>query len=372
MVDVAIVGGGAVGWSTAWHLLRKSPSLRVEVIDPHPDRASSLRGTGGVRCQFDAEVHVRLSLESIAFYERFREHTGHDVGFQQHGYLLLSTKPETAERLEAAVEFQNALGAQSRLMTVAELNFPTPFVRRGGYRVATFCPQDGYLLGPEVRFGFRQAALRLGAIERQERALALEGDEVRTDQGSAWAARVVLATGHWSSEVGRGFGFDLPIRPEKHQLLHAGSPCDPSLPMVVDLDTGFHFRPYLGGTLMGFNDEAVAASTEDSADQPAFDATAQMRMRAVAREAIPQAHWATATGWAGWYACTPDGMGVVDRVGEVTLACGFGGHGIMHSPAVGRIAADLALDGETGGIDISPLRYARFAEGAVAREIWAL
>jgi sarcosine oxidase subunit beta len=372
MVDVAIIGGGAIGWSTAWRLLHREPSLRVEVIDPHPERASSLRGTGGVRCQFEAEVHVRLSLESIEFFERFEHHTGHDVGFQQNGYLLLSAKEETAERLERAVEFQSGIGAQSRLLTVSEIDFATPFVRRGGYRVAAFCPQDGYLMGPEVLHGFRQAAMRMGATERNERALRLEGDEVRTSGGSVWTSLVVLSAGHWSAVVAEGLGLAVPVRPEKHQLVHAGSPCDPSLPMIVDLDTGFHFRPYLGGTLMGFNDARVAASTEDPEDQPAFDASAQMRMRAVAREAIPQPHWATAEGWAGWYSCTPDGIGIVDRVGQVVIACGFGGHGVMHAPAVGRIVADLVLDGEAAGIDIAPMRYGRFAEAGPTRESWVL
>ena len=50
------------------------------------------------------------------------------------------------------------------------------------------------------------------------------------------------------------------------------------------------------------------------------------------------------------------------------LACGFSGHGFQHSPATGRLMAELILDGRTTGIDIAPLSVTRFATGALLRE----
>ena len=61
-------------------------------------------------------------------------------------------------------------------------------------------------------------------------------------------------------------------------------------------------------------------------------------------------------------------LGASDEVEGYYYACGFSGHGFQHSPATGRLMADLILDGRTEGIDISPLNLARFRTGALLRE----
>jgi sarcosine oxidase subunit beta len=58
----------------------------------------------------------------------------------------------------------------------------------------------------------------------------------------------------------------------------------------------------------------------------------------------------------------------VPEVGGLYLACGFSGHGFQHSPATGRLMAELILDGRTTGIDITPVSVRRFATGALLRE----
>ena len=50
------------------------------------------------------------------------------------------------------------------------------------------------------------------------------------------------------------------------------------------------------------------------------------------------------------------------------FANGFSGHGVMHSPATGRITADLILQGATDLIDSSLLNAARFQEGRLIEE----
>jgi sarcosine oxidase subunit beta len=50
------------------------------------------------------------------------------------------------------------------------------------------------------------------------------------------------------------------------------------------------------------------------------------------------------------------------------LCNGFSGHGFMHSPIVGRLVAEMILDGGAHSIDIDALRPSRFTEGALAVE----
>ena len=75
--------------------------------------------------------------------------------------------------------------------------------------------------------------------------------------------------------------------------------------------------------------------------------------------------------YAGLYEMSPDAhpiIGWAPGAPGLLLCNGFSGHGIMHSPIVGRLVAELILDGAARTVDISPLRPSRFAEGAAIDE----
>jgi sarcosine oxidase subunit beta len=68
---------------------------------------------------------------------------------------------------------------------------------------------------------------------------------------------------------------------------------------------------------------------------------------------------------------TPDHHPVLGRVEEVPglfLANGFSGHGVMHSPATGKIMADLILKGTSDLVDANLLGLRRFAENRLLEE----
>jgi len=78
-----------------------------------------------------------------------------------------------------------------------------------------------------------------------------------------------------------------------------------------------------------------------------------------------------ARGWAGLYEMTPDHhaiLGPVPQVPGLFLANGFSGHGVMHSPATGKILADLILNGTSSLVDTRALSVERFAEGRLIEE----
>ena len=75
--------------------------------------------------------------------------------------------------------------------------------------------------------------------------------------------------------------------------------------------------------------------------------------------------------YAGLYDVSPDDHAILGRAPGIEglyLACGFSGHGFQHSPATGRLMAELLLEGRTSGIDITPLGIERFSTGALLRE----
>ncbi len=75
--------------------------------------------------------------------------------------------------------------------------------------------------------------------------------------------------------------------------------------------------------------------------------------------------------YAGRYDVTPDFNPVIGPcdVPGLVLCAGFSGHGYKVSPAVGRLVADLVVDGRSTDPDVgaADFRLSRFAEGMPLR-----
>ena len=140
-------------------------------------------------------------------------------------------------------------------------------------------------------------------------------------------------------------------------------------PMVVDMSSGFHYRPEGRGLLLAWNDPEETPGFKTNFD-PAF--IEKILSRGVNRlPCLQEAEVNPRRAWAGLYAMTPDHHAVLGPVANLPgffLANGFSGHGVMHSPATGRILADLILHGVSGLIDTQLLAFERFAAGRLIEE----
>jgi sarcosine oxidase subunit beta len=75
--------------------------------------------------------------------------------------------------------------------------------------------------------------------------------------------------------------------------------------------------------------------------------------------------------WAGLYEMTPDAMPIIGPADEMEgffLIAGFSGHGFQHSPAAGRILADMIAGRETEDFDIATFSLERFSGAATDPE----
>jgi sarcosine oxidase subunit beta len=166
-------------------------------------------------------------------------------------------------------------------------------------------------------------------------------------------------------------GAELPVEPLRRQLV----PTEPfdqlpkRFPMVIDMSTGFHFRREGKGILLAWNDPA-----ETPGFKTEFDSTfvEKILTRAAARvPVLAEAGVNPRRAWAGLYEMTPDHhaiIGPAPNVKGLYFVNGFSGHGVMHSPASGRIAAELILQGHSDLIDAGQLSVERFAQGKLLEE----
>jgi len=182
-----------------------------------------------------------------------------------------------------------------------------------------------------------------------------------------------LCAGAWSRSLAATAGVDLPVEPMRRQIVWARSkgPLPSGLPMVIDLDTGFHFRPAKNSetdVLFAFPDtEEMSSFCCDFDDAFIEKVYERARYRAPFLAAtVPVLEKCRA----GLYENTPDHHAILGKcdVEGLYLACGFSGHGVMHSPATGRALSEIILDGEAKFLDVSCLSIDRFAKSELLHE----
>ena len=159
---VTIIGGGAMGVSTAAHLARRGIGNILVVERNLLGSGSSAKPLGGVRATFSDPGNILLAQRSLEAYERFGAEFGVDIGLRQVGYLFLCRTENELAAVESSTELQNRLGGSSEMVSpdrAAQLN---PFVDPSVLLGASFSPRDGYAQPGQVVRGYADAARSLG------------------------------------------------------------------------------------------------------------------------------------------------------------------------------------------------------------------
>jgi len=377
--DVVIIGSGIVGSSVAYHLAQAGcTNVLVIEREAHQGKGSTGKSMGGVRAQFSTPVNIQMSRYSIDFFSRFDEVVGHPADYRAHGYLFCATSESHLAYLQANCERQVAAGVNNvEWVSPEEIKAIVPQLRTDDILGGTFCPTDGFVDPHSVMMGFmlnaRERGVRLW-LDTQVTGIEVENDQIAgvlTSRGRVATRVVVNAAGAWAAGVAEMAGADLPVEPLRRQLV----PTEPfdqlpkRFPMVIDMSTGFHFRREGKGILLAWNDpaETVGFKTE-------FDPTFVEKILTRAASRVPvlaEAGVNPRRAWAGLYEMTPDHhaiIGPAPNVNGLYFVNGFSGHGVMHSPASGRIAAELILQGHSDLIDAAQLSVERFAQGKLLEE----
>jgi sarcosine oxidase subunit beta len=357
-----IIGGGAIGASTAFHLATGGVEDVVLLERETLASGSTSRSAGGARLQFADELNVRLSLRSLEEFERWDELIGQhvefvpEIAFRQVGYLFLLDTPELVETFRAALAVQHACGVPSSELTPAEIGALVPQVELDGLLAGTFCPRDGHMSPEAVVQGYAAAAVARGATVLQGcPALAIEHSGgritgVRTPRGTVATDTVVCAAGAWSREIGAMAGVDIPVHGEARHMWfspQSGGLRD-DLPLTIDFSTSFYFHREGPGLVFGGREESLEAVAE----------AALPRLPLIADLPIQSSWW-------GYYEVSPDHNAIVGECpgpGRFLYATGFSGHGFQQAPAVGEHLAQL-IRGERPSFDLAAFALERFARG---------
>jgi sarcosine oxidase subunit beta len=279
------------------------------------------------------------------------------------------------------------LGVEVELVGPQGIAALVPGIRTDDLKGGRFGLRDGYGAPLDALAGFAAAAalegVRLEEHVRVETLLAESGRVigVRTADGEIRADRVLLATGAWTAPLAATVGVSVPIWPYRRSIMEAAGPF-PKLaatPLVIEWESGFHFRPKDGAQRFAMPNLTAGGAVEKgpaaapaSFDAPILDpgvvppqlepwvkARGAWRMEAFADLRITDR-------WSCNYEMTPDDhpvVGAVPGTPGLYIAAGFSGHGFMHAPATAQLIVEEMLDGKATTLDITDLSIERFRTG---------
>jgi sarcosine oxidase subunit beta len=355
---VVVIGGGALGAATAYHLRRLGVADVVLLERDLLASGSTSKAAGGIRTQFADELNIRIALRSLAEFERIAD----EISFRQYGYLFLLDNDGDADTFRRALALQQSLGVPSRELAPAEAEALVPGVVVDDVVAATFCGLDGYATpdavvqwyARESGADIRQGAAATAIDVRHGRVVAVETADGRIATGC-----VVCCAGIWSAEVGALVGVSLPVEGLARTMWFtpddAGLPV--RLPLTIDFSSGFYVHREGRGLAFGGRQRAL----EDVAE------AASRRLPALADLPVRSSWW-------GYYDVSPDWNALVGEAGEVSrflYATGFSGHGFQQAPAVGEHLAELVV-GRGPTLDLSAFSAERFAAGAPRPEAFVV
>jgi sarcosine oxidase, subunit beta len=375
-VEYLVIGGGLEGLAIAWSLARRGVTDVVVVERDSLCSGMTGKSSSVVRCHYGTESLAAMAWYGVNVFERATELFGDDIGFRQCGYLV-GVGDADVDALKANVAMQQELGIDVDFIghdAVAQL---WPGINLVDFGAFAYEPRggrgDAYMTG----MAFAAAARTLGVRIRQNTPVAslmahADGSvygAVLADGAEIHAATVVLATGPWAPALAATVGVEIPIRAQRAQvvLVDQGQPT-PDVPVLSDLlRLQYICREPNGELLIGNSDHSAPQFVDPDSYPNRADDTAIEKAVAKLDHRLPSMPDPRVTStYGGCYDVTPDYNPIVgpSPVDGLFLAAGFSGHGFKISPAVGRLVADLLVDGQTDlpGVTPADFRYSRFAE----------
>jgi sarcosine oxidase subunit beta len=374
--SAVIIGGGILGASIAYNLARRGLKDVVLVEERYLTSGATGRCGAGVRQQWGTEMNCILSRESVRIFETLAEELDYpadSLDYRQNGYLLLAFSQKELDQFRKNVALQNSLDIPSRLVTPAQAKDIVPHLNTDGLLGGAYCATDGHANPFHTTFAYAKAAERLGVrLCIHTKVLRIEKEQGRvqrvvTNKGNIDCEMVINTAGGHAAKIGEMVGLDLPIYPERHQIM-VSEPVDGfQVPMIVSMYHHFYIQQTSHGSfLLGLGDPHEPKSFNINPSwQFATDLAKKITAVLPALENLNIIRQ-----WAGLYDMCPDAQPILGESPEVKgffTAAGFSGHGFMIAPYTAKLMTQKIL-GEKTDINIDILNYHRFESGELILE----
>jgi len=377
--DVVVVGAGANGTSTAFHLA-KAGVKRVVVVERRYLGAGATGKSGAlVRMHYTNEPEVRLAFESLTYFQHWKEMVGGECGFQPLGLLVL-TPPEYLAHLEANLATMQSVGVNTQIMSAQEAKELDPSLWIGDVTQVAYEPESGFADPNATIYSLARASTELGVtfqFETEVRRVLLSGNRVKgveTTQGTILAPIVVIVAGAWANALFAPLGIDLGLVPRQGRVTVFRWPLARSSRHLTYIDklNRIWARPIDGNcTLVGTESEPAEQGDPNHFSEAVSQDYIDLCRQQLSRR-FPIMHQSVVRGnWACMLMESPDSRPIIGRLDQYEgLYCmaGDSGTSFKTSPAIGKCLTELMTQGRATTVDLTPFRATRFAEGKPWRD----
>ena len=383
--EIAVIGAGALGLSTALHCALRGRSVVVVDRAAAGSQASG-RAAGLFKSVQPDQARTLLARRSIEKAARFEQWAGVPLDVQQPGSFLIARTARHKAFLRAELAQSRQWGVDVREADLAELAERTSCFQPSGTELAVWCPEDIYIEEPGSLIQAYLSACRLHGVEILESepviAVLTSGGRVtglETTSRHITAITVVDAAGAWARQVGELARAWIPVAPVRHQLLitEPAESIRATDPIIRVIDAATYLRPARGGLMLGgFETDPLpldprrqpAAFTTD--DVPLDLGKLQKLAGQVAAEVPLAGSTQVAEHRGGLFTMSPDGRflaGPLSDVPGLWVASGCNGSGFSSSPAVGEMLATwITEDAVPPGLGgFSPGRFGHLTDEAL-------
>ncbi|HZA66280.1 MAG TPA: FAD-dependent oxidoreductase, partial [Geminicoccaceae bacterium] len=263
---VVVIGGGAVGVSTLYHLTKKGWS-DVVLLERKDLTSGSTWHAAGLLPLFNMSYSVgQIHKYSVALYKRLQKETGQDVGLRQCSNIRLAMNRDRMDEYHQYAGVAETIGVKVEFLSPAQVKEIWPLCNIDGLVGAIRHPEDGYIQPADVTQAMARGARAGGAeIYRQTTVTGIaqkpSGEwQVTTDRGAIRCEHVVSATGNFARRTGAMVGLDIPVIPVEHQfivtephpeILRRHRDGLPEMGVLRESDGSWYMREEAGGLLLG-------------------------------------------------------------------------------------------------------------------------
>jgi 4-methylaminobutanoate oxidase (formaldehyde-forming) len=381
-VDTLVIGGGVIGCSIAYHLVRLGIQP-VLVLERNALASGATSRAAALLTHLRAKIHhIPLVMRTYAAIRELQGEIEDSPTLSRVGSLHVAASPESHDELLRFGWIAESHNLAFLWIDPAEIARCVPWFDGSAALGIAFMPEDAVIDPYLLTQGYARAARSRGATIRTGVAVTellvrhgiVRG--VRTSEGEVRARRVVDAGGAWGGLLARHAGVQLPMAPVRsHYWItspEAGFPHD--MPYVVLPDARAYVRAELGGLIIGMREPA--SLSVDPLSIPADIAgisfgddadgwTILTEGREKLQRFYPGMDEARFTRFVtGLSTYTPDGdfvLGAVSDLEGYLVATGCCGAGIAASGGIGLAIAELA-GGLPPSFDLEAFRVERFGK----------
>jgi sarcosine oxidase len=374
--DVIVVGLGAMGSSTAYHLAKRGAKiLGLEAFTPAHEKGSSHGESRIIRqAYFENPAYVPLVLRAYELWDQLEAESNEDLLNITGGVAI---GPLQGGLITGCLKSAERYGLEHDLFDANEMNRRFPQFALAEDEVAFYEPKAGYLRPEEcIRQHLSLASKRGADLRFEEPVLSWtasesgDGVSVVTEKETYQAKSLVISVGPWTNEFVRSLPVSLIV---SRRVMFWLKPTTQHSAFDKRVFPIFLWEPEQGPLFYGFprtseaGDPKVAIHSGNEDCTPStIDRSIHPRDIAAIRSAIkfriPALNGEVSHAATCMYTMTPDKHFIIDahpRHPQVSIAAGFSGHGFKFSSVVGEILSDLAMTRNTSS-DIALFSGSRF------------